>query len=235
MNAPVVESARSAALDLTLVRAVPFATVCVLLGVGGHLIGSGAGIPLGAVLFGWLLALAAAIRAARRERSLRAITAGLAGGQLALHLLFQLAQAIRQAPPAGATGGMLGMPGMSGMPGASGSGVAPGALWHHAVLGLSPAMLLGHLLATVVAGWWLRRGEAAVWRLVSSTSRAAAAAARRCAGAARTVLALIEARAAVPEPAGARFVPADPPPGAPGRAVLRHSLARRGPPVVPVH
>lgn len=109
----------------------------------------------------------------RRERSLSTITGALGAAQLGLHLLFHLAQG------AGAPG-MAGMPGMSSMPAMPGmpsaaAPVAPHALgWAHALLlGLSPAMLAAHLVATVLAGWWLRQGEAAIWRLVRLTARAA--------------------------------------------------------------
>ncbi|MFE9426581.1 hypothetical protein ACFYNO_26875 [Kitasatospora sp. NPDC006697] len=215
---PAAVPRRVAALDLNLARSVPFATVCVLFGASGHLLGSGSPVPLGAMLFGWLLALAVAIRAARRERSLRAITGGLAVGQLALHLLFQLAQAVHQAQPAGRMPGMPGMPGMD-------------ATAAHPLFAVTPAMLLGHVLATVAAGWWLRQGEAALWRLAGTGSRAAAAT-WRCAAAVRTVRALLGA--AVPAATrgrAPRFVPAAPPSRPPGRPALRHSLARRGPPV----
>ena len=53
-------------------------------------------------------------------------------------------------------------------------------------------MLLGHLLAAVVAGWLLRRGEAALWRLVRLSVRGAAGAggavARRAAPGARAAV-----------------------------------------------
>ncbi|MFD7728955.1 hypothetical protein ACFV6F_01015 [Kitasatospora phosalacinea] len=96
-------------------------------------------------------------------------------------------------------------------------------------LGLTPAMLLGHLAAALVAGWWLRRGEAALWRLL----RTAALTAREWAAPLRTAVALLTAlllgaeRPAAPRRAGrAEDWPL------PVAAVLRHSVLRRGPPAV---
>lgn len=114
-----------ASLDFRVLRAVPFATVCVVLAAAGHAMGSGAAVPLRAVVLGWLLVLAAAVSGARRERSLTAITGAMAGGQLGLHLLFHAEQAYQaertpvraQTAPAGMAGmgDMPGMPGMSGV------------------------------------------------------------------------------------------------------------------------
>ncbi|MCC9309519.1 hypothetical protein LN042_20970 [Kitasatospora sp. RB6PN24] len=210
---------RAAALDLRVLRAVPFATVCVLLAAGGHLIGSDTAVPWSAVLFGWLLTLAAAIHGARRERGLRAITGGLAGGQLVLHLVFAVAQAVHEAP---ATPSMPDMPGMS-----------HGESLGRTAFGISPGMLTGHLLATAAAAWWLRRGEAVLWRLAGTASRAATEATRRWAAALDTVLALLTAArltgppVAAGTPAGAR------PPRRPGAPLLRHVVVRRGPPARP--
>ncbi|GLW54650.1 hypothetical protein [Kitasatospora phosalacinea] len=96
-------------------------------------------------------------------------------------------------------------------------------------LGLTPAMLLGHLAAALVAGWWLRRGEAALWRLL----RTAALTAREWAAPLRTAVVLLTAlllgaeRPAAPRRAGrAEDWPL------PVAAVLRHSVLRRGPPAV---
>ncbi|MDH6121661.1 hypothetical protein ABH930_002334 [Kitasatospora sp. GAS204A] len=240
---------RAAALDLRVLRALPFATVSVVLAVAGHALASGAGVPLGTVLLGWGLTGAVAVCGGRRERSLPAITGALGAAQLGLHLLFHLAQTARGAGGPGMTGmsGMAGMPGMSGMSGmsgmtkvpdlpAAGAPVAPHAVgWGHALLlGLTPAMLAGHLAATVLAGWWLRQGEAALWRLV----RLAVATAEVWAVAPRWVLAL---HAALREGLGARWRRAARPVPSraearrlPSAALLRHCVIRRGPPGGPV-
>ncbi|WP_329571609.1 hypothetical protein [Kitasatospora sp. NBC_01266] len=229
---------RAAALDLRVLRALPFATVSVVLAVAGHTLASGAAVPAGAVLLGWGLTGAAAVCGGRRERSLSTITGALGAAQLGLHLLFHLAQG------AGAPG-MAGMPGMSSMPAMPGmpsaaAPVAPHALgWAHALLlGLSPAMLAAHLVATVLAGWWLRQGEAAIWRLVRLTARAAVTTAGAWAVAPRRLLALC---AALREGLGARWrgatravVRCGEPASRPASTLLRHSVIRRGPPGGPV-
>ncbi|MCX4744410.1 hypothetical protein OG455_02570 [Kitasatospora sp. NBC_01287] len=238
---------RPAALDLRVLRALPFATVCVVLALAGHLLAGGTAVPPRTVLLGWLLIAAAALAGARRERSLAAITGGLAVAQLGLHVLFHLAQAAPAAaaaprpPGTSAMPGMPGMPGMDGMPGVPGmpgmAGMAStgaSAPAHLALLGLSPAMLAAHLVAVVLAGWWLRRGEAAIWSLVRGGARAASAAAHSWAARPRRLLALC---AALREGLGARWRPLRRPdpsgaarPRGPAQALLRHCVIRRGPP-----
>ncbi|WP_328914660.1 MULTISPECIES: hypothetical protein [unclassified Streptomyces] len=136
-----------------------------------------------------------------------------------------------------AIGSPMHMPGMR-MPGDPGFGV-PAPVGGHEALALSLCtlpMLLGHLLAAVIAGWLLRRGEAALWRLIRLSVRGAAgltaltpalllrrayAAALLAALAAGAPYVRLRVRCATPE-AAARH-----------RTVwLRHCLARRGPPVV---
>ncbi|WP_411143233.1 hypothetical protein [Streptomyces sp. x-80] len=105
--------------------------------------------------------------------------------------------------------------------------------------GLVPSlpMLLGHLLAALAAGWLLRRGEAALWRLVRLSAPAAReAAAQALVGALRRALALVRALLAGLVPAyedGPRAaVPAgDGVPG-PQESSLQHSVVRRGPPAL---
>lgn len=123
---------------------------------------------------------------------------------------------------------------MAGMPGMPGS-----ASTHSALAGLFPSlpMLLGHLLAALLTGWLLRRGEAALFRLVRLSAQAATTAAEgACARSLRAALRLVRALLA-----GL--------PGAPGHGprlplaglttplpsageALQHSVIRRGPPAV---
>ncbi|GAA4660062.1 hypothetical protein [Streptomyces youssoufiensis] len=97
-------------------------------------------------------------------------------------------------------------------------------------------MLLGHLLAALAAGWLLRRGDAALWRVVALS----AAPAREVADAAlvrtlRAAFALVGAvcaglsRSAVgPRPWTARA--AGETPARPRVLALHHAVIRRGPP-----
>ena len=264
---------RALALDLRALRALPFATVCVVVSGLGHSLGGGGTVTLPALLVGGLAVWAVATALAGRERSLGSIAAGLAVGQLGLHLFFHET-----------CGAMTGMPGMDMAPGSGagnalsalamrlicgpvGSDPAAGALppgttagqivsragldphlvvtalphldfWtHSAVLGLTPLMLLGHLGAALAIGWWLRCGEAAVWRTARAILSHAETAARTWAVPLRTVLALAAALlrgSAGLEPARAGTVAGDRTPWRlPRRALLRHQVVRRGPPVAP--
>lgn len=97
-------------------------------------------------------------------------------------------------------------------------------------------MLLGHLLAALGLGLLLRRGEAALWRLVRLSAPAAReVAARALVGAVRRSLALVRTLLAAlgtaqeeclraPSAYGDEHSPRDP--------ALQHSVIRRGPPTV---
>ncbi len=107
---------------------------------------------------------------------------------------------------------------------------AHGPLAH--VLTPSLPMLLGHLLAALALGWLLRRGEAALWRVV----RLSAESARGVAEAA-----LVRSLRAALVLVGAQATPAGPTAVVPLRRAadderparepeLQHSVVRRGPP-----
>jgi hypothetical protein len=93
-------------------------------------------------------------------------------------------------------------------------------------------MLLSHVLAAVIAGWLLRRGDLAVFRLVALSAENA------WVRALHAVLALVAAL----RPGGTRtrFTRTRPPrttmadPLPPQSAALQHSVIRRGPPPAPV-
>ena len=300
--APASTSGRSATLDLRVLRALPFAVVCLVVSALGHGMAGGGAVPACTLLVGGLAVWALAAALAGRERSLPSIVAGLAVGQLGLHLLFHT---VDLGGGMAGMNGMAGMPSMPGMPGmegmsgmagmagtggaaaagnvhsggasalaalaakllcgpdasASGAALPPGTtaaqivsragidphlvlastphlpFWTHtAFLGLTPLMLLGHLLAALAAGWWLRRGEAAVWRVLRVTAQVTETLARTWTAPLRTLLALAAALlrgllGALGPDAGARFRPMDGGGRAPLRtAQLRHQLVRRGPP-----
>ncbi|MFF4447320.1 hypothetical protein [Streptomyces sp. NPDC001502] len=96
----------------------------------------------------------------------------------------------------------------------------------------SPAMLAGHLLAALAAGWLLGRGDAALFRLVELSRRSAEAAPMRPL---RAALAFVRALGAG-LPGSATRTPQDPRTGSDpalctGREALQHTVIRRGPPV----
>ncbi|GAA1992161.1 hypothetical protein [Kitasatospora viridis] len=248
-----VPAPRGAGWDLRLLRAVPFAAVCTLIAALGHHLAQGCPVAPRTVALGFTAVLLPSAALGGRERSLAGIAGALGIGQLGLHLLFHT---VGQAATAG-TGGLTldqlagrlvcnDMPGMRGMlpPGtdpaalvgaagldphavAAAAPMAHGPWW---LFGLTPAMLLGHLLAAVVAGWWLRCGEAALWRLVRSAGRAARELTRWTAPLYRA-LALLAAllrglTAERPRPVRRRPERHR----LPVAVVLRHSVVRRGPP-----
>ncbi|WP_042415654.1 hypothetical protein [Streptacidiphilus anmyonensis] len=242
-------------LDLRVVRALPFAAVCVLVSALGHVCAGGGPVPLPTLLVGLVLVALPAAALAGRERGLPAIAGGLAVGELGLHTLFHLTAH-------GGGSGMAGMPAMAGnssdpiarlaatllcgpLPqgktawqivadagldphlyaasAAATGGTAATTPW--TLLGLTPAMLVGHLLAALVAGWWLRRGEAALFRLLALAVEPLRALVRQLVGLLTGVLAgAIHAAG----PRAARR--ADEPWRLPGSLHLRHHLVRRGPP-----
>ncbi|MFG2955504.1 hypothetical protein ACGF5O_17485 [Streptomyces sp. NPDC048291] len=99
----------------------------------------------------------------------------------------------------------------------------------------SVPMLLGHVLAAVVAGWLLRRGDLALLRLIrlsadSAHGVAEGALIRSLRGALALTRALCAGLMAVPEaPARDRRSAWDIP-SAPRTVALQHSVIRRGPP-----
>lgn len=125
------------------------------------------------------------------------------------------------------------------------SGAAPDASSsvHHPADALSAAgsaasllpslpMLLGHLLAGLVAGWLLRRGDLAVLRLIELSAHGVAEGAlvRSLRGALALVRALCAGLPTAPA-TGPRYVrAADAPVLAPRSAALQHTVIRRGPP-----
>ncbi|GAA2383564.1 hypothetical protein GCM10010420_02030 [Streptomyces glaucosporus] len=104
---------------------------------------------------------------------------------------------------------------------------------------LSAPMLLGHLLAALAAGWLLRRGDAALWRLVRLSSHLGGGIAgvllvRALRAALRWTRALC--RGLLPDGAVPPCAPrADgaPDPVPPHSLVPAHSVVRRGPPRSP--
>lgn len=131
---------------LRAARAGAFASVCVAVSAGGHALTSDHGLPVVGLGAGAALVYALAWSATGRERGLGAITAWMLWGQLALHLVFSVAQS------AGAHEGH-GTP--AAVESASGGG----------------AMLAAHVAAAAVSAWWLRQGESALFaylRLVAA-------------------------------------------------------------------
>jgi hypothetical protein len=232
-----------------------FALACVALSAAGHVAASGQAVPLWSLGAAWLGVFAVAMALAGRERSQAGITTCLLAGQLALHTLFTLDRprmpaAHRHAPsdlelvagrllcglPADASGhrtlphgadaaGIVRHAGLD--PSAYSDAPATTADWCANLSSASP-MLIGHLLAALAAGWFLRRGEAALWRLVRLTARAAEVSAFPL----HTALALLRAllRGLDGAPAAGSLAPTRGDQPAEASVLLQHCVVRRGPP-----
>ncbi|MFD3352395.1 hypothetical protein [Streptomyces fradiae] len=224
----------SAPLGPRLLRAAVFTAVCVVLSALGHSLAAGQAVPWWTLAVGFAAILVLALPFTGRERSLPSITVALAGGQLALHMVFGVGQ--EHAAPAG-TGGpasdALVRAAARLMCGGGAQQITPGEA-HRIVTsaGLDPAkaaaaagpgpvatgpvdqlmlpsmsMVLAHLIAALPAGWLLRRGDLALLRLARlarMTARGAAEAADEALARALRA-ALVLVRALL---AGARSLPA---------------------------
>lgn len=249
MNLPVAPTGAG----LRLLRAAMFTAVCVVLSAAGHAVGSGRSLPWWALAAGFAVVLAAAGPLTGRERSVHGIAAALVLGQAALHTLFGLAQHYCTAPPSGGSDRVVALAARITCndgptpPSAAearrivhAAGIDPSAHSGHgaghdtASSSLLPSlpMLLGHLLAAVVLGLLLRRGDAALLRLIGLSAASVTDEAR--ARSLRAAVALLRSvRAGLP---GAPVtlprapLPDDRDRTGPRSAELDHSVARRGPP-----
>ncbi|MCG0286283.1 hypothetical protein [Streptomyces sp. PSAA01] len=224
----------SAGPPFRLARAAVFAAVCVVVTALGHTLMSGDTLPVWAVAAAFAGTTAAAWWVAGRERGALVVTGATVVAQLGLHMAFRFAE-LTVAP---ATGSATGddMPGMHDMGTAPMSGAAMGHMHHGAdamgsaapSLGDLPwpwagpggaAMTTAHLLAALICGLWLWRGERSAFRL----GRALAA-----------LLFVPLALALRILGAGATPLPAWPTAPAfvrrPREVLLRHVILRRGPP-----
>ncbi|MGW3355016.1 hypothetical protein ACWDFL_06300 [Streptomyces bungoensis] len=195
----------SASAAVRSLRAVVFAAVCVLLAAAGHGLAVGDMPPLWADAGAFLSVFAVGWSLGGRERSLVGIGAAMLVTQAGLHLAFGAAHRV-----SGSSGRMDAMP-MAPVPGHTVT-----AMHAHSMADSATA---AHLLAALLASWWLRRGEAALWSLL------------------RRAVALVPGLVAwwrrVPLPSPDR--PAGRVPAGPISPrltlLLRHAMSRRGPPV----
>ncbi|WP_432039918.1 hypothetical protein [Streptomyces cucumeris] len=223
-----------------LARAAVFAAVCVVVTALGHALISGGTLPPWSVGCAFAGTTAIAWWPAARERGALAVTGATVVAQCGLHVLFMLAESVGPAPahtgmhhpmpmPMSPHNGGHGMSGtgsspdpMDAMGAMGGMGVAgplgPDWPWHGGA-----AMALAHLLATLLSGVWLWRGETAAFRLVRALAAAVFVPLR-------IALRMLGAVAAEP--------PAPAAPSTTARrlrsAELRHVIRRRGPPGRPL-
>ncbi|MFC8669939.1 hypothetical protein [Streptomyces sp. NPDC057199] len=205
-----------------LARAAVFAAVCVVTAALGHVLMSGAGLPWWAVGYAFAATTAAAWWLTGRERGLGLVTGATVVAQLGLHQLFGLAQRARSSDAFMSTTSMD-----AGHTHAHPMGPEPADTL---LMGGDLGMFAAHLLAALVCGVWLWRGEEAAFR----TARAIAYRTGRLLGTAlfEPLRRALRVSAAM-RPAGPVrtpvFVPVRPLRG----VLLEHAVARRGPPVAP--
>ncbi|WP_418956692.1 hypothetical protein [Streptomyces tritici] len=185
-------------------RAALFAAVCVSLAAVGHASMSAHEIPVRSLVLALAVTGLLAWAGCGRRRGTLAVGAGLLAVQTALHLIFSAGEGHAAAGVAHA-----------GHTGHAAAGADLSAAAGHGLLGMTSA----HLLAALICGLWLARGEAALFSLARTAGAAAFAPLR-------LLLAVVRLR--VPEP----LRPVRPRPYARGArgVVLAHALSRRGPP-----
>ena len=207
-------------------RAAVFAAVCVALAETAHRLMSHGSVPFFASLAAFAAVFAAARLAVGRERGLVSISAAMLLMQAALHVWFNDVQSAVGAPAAARCAPMPSMAGMAGMDPASMSMCGDNYRWGlTALLHTSNGMLLAHGVAALACAWWLRHGEAALFRL----ARAAMLVLLDIVVAVRVVCAPV----AIVRP-GQRGISRSACPAWRPKwlTVLRYQVARRGPPRV---
>lgn len=234
-------SAAGRGVGLRPLRAGVFAAVCVVTTALGHALMSGDLLPWWAMGTAFGATAPAAWWLTGRERGALTVVGVTALAQGLLHLWFDLAHMLARGPAgasrAAAVSGMHHATTFSPSGMAMHMGHSDMTMAHTGTTGMttaSPAasalaqqesagMFLAHLLAAVVCGLWLWRGETAAYRLGRALALMLLAPLRR-----------IRRMLAGPVPGrGARVVrrAESTAPAAPAAsAVLRHAVVRRGPP-----
>ncbi|MER7790677.1 hypothetical protein [Streptomyces sp. NPDC097640] len=214
---------------LRALRAALFTALCVTLSSGAHVLLSRTPLPLSTVAVLSAVVFVIAYALAGRERGYWSIAALLVPLELAADTVFTTGQSACYGPSGGPVAGSLRSLGVDLLCGSGGIGSplarvtgpdGSGAL--ASVVGSATPWLLlaAHVAVGLLAAAWLRRGEAAMARLLTSL---AAFAFRPLLLAVAVVTAAFAPRHRAPRPErSASPVPALP--------LLVHSVVRRGPP-----
>ncbi|MFC9748546.1 hypothetical protein [Streptomyces niveus] len=205
---------------LRLVRTAVFAAVCVLVSGLGHALSSGGPLPPGVLALAFLPVCGAGWLLSRKERGGAVIVTASAVGQLLLHAVFS---GLHPTPGDGHAGhgahggheaGELAYEGL------------PGVLLDTGVIStLTSGMVGAHLVAGLVCGWWLWRGDRAFVRLVHALGLFA--------------FERLRFAHAVLSGGWATYLPVLAPPVAyrpirpPAQLPAPHVVSRRGPPLLP--
>ncbi|MFI1091356.1 hypothetical protein [Streptomyces sp. NPDC020917] len=211
-----------------VLRAALFAALCVTLSSTSHVLMSREPLPPAVVAAAFAAVFGVAyLVAGRRECGFRMIAGLMVPLELAVDTWFTSGQRLCYGPSGGPVTGSWrsfheavichGAPAGSHLPGVAGA--APAAQMPSTAL---PWLLLAaHVSVGLLASWWLRRGEAALQRML----RAACAAAFR-----PMLFAAAAVRRAAALPGRVRPAAAPPAPGALSARSLLHAVVRRGPP-----
>ncbi|WP_157596986.1 hypothetical protein [Streptacidiphilus rugosus] len=160
-------------MGLRILRAAMFAALAVLLSTGARLIVTGQPVPLEILGLAYGLTLGVALILFAAERRYWALVAVMIPLQVGLNALFNAGQ--QGCPPSQGAGSA--MPGWSVLACGGGS-IRPGLLGltetPHALVsvtgGQALLLLVLHLALALVAAWWLRRGEAALFAVVHAVA-----------------------------------------------------------------
>jgi hypothetical protein len=200
------------------VRAALFAVVCVSVSAAVHSVAGGCPIDVGSAAVGLLAITVVAYTGLGRERRGLTLTLGLGASQVGLHYLFD---GMNTPGPGASPSAMPAMPPMPGMP-AMMTAPTPDATHPSAT-----AMLFAHVIAVLVCGWWLRRGERDFFALGRTAAILAAGPLRRLLAVAALLVSALPTPAAPSRKNYVRRTASIRPLASP----LLSSLAFRGPPV----
>ncbi|GII79947.1 hypothetical protein Sru01_49290 [Sphaerisporangium rufum] len=179
---------------LRVLRALVFATVCVVISAGGHAFAGGGSVPPGVLGAGALVAMVLAYALSGHEPRMEVLLTTSIGTQALLHELFART----------ATSGA--------------EHLAHGTHPDHGHLGIGMALV--HLVIGTISGWWLHRGEVAIWLLLRLLAMGPVTVLRRLLGGATPVTTPVQQVSPI---AGARAYR--------GRREIASAIHRRGPPV----
>ncbi|TJZ50991.1 hypothetical protein FCH28_21040 [Streptomyces piniterrae] len=214
------------AAHLRALRAALFTALCVTLSSASHVLLSRMPLPLTTVAALSVAVFALAYALAGRERGYWRIAALLLPLELAADTVFSLGQHTCYGPAGGPVtgplrslgvdlvcgGGSVGTP-LARLPeDAAAATAAPSTVWM--------LLLAAHLLVGLLAAAWLRRGEAALARLLGAVAGFAF----------RPLLIAVAVTAASAAPRRAVAAPVRPGPAARAFPLLVHCVVRRGPP-----
>ncbi len=183
-----------------------------------HSVAGGCPIDVGSAAVGLLAITVVAYTGLGRERRGLTLTLGLGASQVGLHYLFD---GMNTPGPGASPSAMPAMPPMPGMP-AMMTAPTPDATHPSAT-----AMLFAHVIAVLVCGWWLRRGERDFFALGRTAAILAAGPLRRLLAVAALLVSALPTPAAPSRKNYVRRTASIRPLASP----LLSSLAFRGPPV----